>query len=147
VGKAPLGPRPVPRRGRSPREKLTGNLRPDGQNAVVAGRKRLLTPDLVTELVANLAAHGSLETACAATGISARSVRRWRAEGRREFDGLSAEARLALELDRASGARTNSRRHGDDAWRNAARWLEQLYPERWGPPSDLDALLAQFGEE
>jgi hypothetical protein len=66
----------------------------------VAGRKRVLTRDLVAELAANLTAHGSLETACAKTGVSARSVRRWRAEGRRELDGLSPEAQLELAVER-----------------------------------------------
>ena len=46
----------------------------------MAGRKRVLTPDLVDELAANLAAHPTVEEACTASGLSPRSVRRWRAE-------------------------------------------------------------------
>lgn len=113
----------------------------DGQNEVVAGRKRVLTQDLVSEFAANLAAHETLETACAATGVSSRSVRRWRSEGERQLEALTPEARLALELDRVDRERRNS------DWRAAARALEQLAPERWGPAGDLDRLLAEFDEE
>jgi hypothetical protein len=100
----------------------------------MAGRKRVLTPDLVEELAANLAAHATVEEACSASGLSPRSVRRWRAEGERELAELSPQARLALELQRVA----EERRSTD--WRQAASQLEALDP-RWS----LDALLAGFG--
>jgi hypothetical protein len=67
----------------------------------MAGRNRLLTPDLAEELATKVAAGVTLEQATAELGLSSRSVRRWRAEGERELAGLSAEAKLALGLDRA----------------------------------------------
>lgn len=43
----------------------------------------------------------TLEQAAVEAGVGSRSLRRWRASGQRELDGLSAEARLVLALDRA----------------------------------------------
>jgi hypothetical protein len=106
----------------------------------MAGRKRVLTPDLTAELIANLSVHETLEAACAVTGVSSRSVRRWRSEGLRELDTISPEARLALELDRVDRERRSS------DWRAAARALEAINPEHWGSPGELDRLLAEFDE-
>jgi hypothetical protein len=102
----------------------------------MAGRNRLLTREIVAELTANMAAHKTLEEACAASGLSPRSVRRWRAEGERELASLTAEATLALELGRVGADRRSS------DWRLAAQRLEALDP-RWS----MDDLLAGFGEE
>jgi hypothetical protein len=84
----------------------------------VAGRNRLLTPDLAEELAGKVAAGVTLEQASAELGLSSRSVRRWRAEGERELDGLSAEAKLALGLDRA-----RDRAFEVEPWQDAAARL------------------------
>jgi hypothetical protein len=94
----------------------------------VAGRKRLLTPDLADSLAAKLAAGVTVEAASRELGLSSRLVGRWRAEGERELDGLSAEGRLALELTRA-----RDRTQPEPDWQVSAQ--------------TLDTLLAEFGEE
>jgi tRNA pseudouridine-54 N-methylase len=70
----------------------------------------------------------TVEQASREVGVSPRSVHRWQAEGERELDGLSAEARLALEL---TGARDRAQAEPD--WHVSAH--------------TLNALLAEFGEE
>jgi hypothetical protein len=65
------------------------------------GRPRLLTPLLIERLVLAVERGATLEQAAVEAGVGSRSLRRWRASGQRELDGLSAEARLVLALDRA----------------------------------------------
>jgi Transposase len=71
----------------------------------MAGRKRLLTPDLASAIAERVAAGETVEAASSSLGLSSRSVRRWRREGEQELDRLSAEAQLALELSPRSVTR------------------------------------------
>jgi len=72
---------------------------------LVAGRPPLLTPELVEQVVWRVAAGEPIGTAAHAAGASPRTLRRWRAAGRRELDGLSAQARLVLAIERAEQER------------------------------------------
>jgi hypothetical protein len=141
--------RPPSPRSRKPRwaldlgERVWGvRGRSDGQNRGVAGRKRLLTPDLASAIAEKVAAGETVEAASTSLGLSSRSVRRWRREGEQELDRLSAEAQLALELNHA---RDLARPAPD--WRLAAQALESLDPLHRGPPGSLDELLAGFDGE
>jgi transposase-like protein len=98
-----------------------------------AGRPRLLTPALIERLVAAVERGASLEAAAAEVGIGERSLRRWRAIGERELDGLSAEARLVLALDRAVPPKPPP----EPTWEATAALLETLAPERWAIDDDL----------
>ena len=66
--------------------------------------------------------------AAVAAGVSPRSLRRWRAEGQRELDALSPEARLALAFTRVRASRAARKE-----WRESARFLDQLWAERVDP--------------
>jgi hypothetical protein len=112
----------------SGRNSLGVRVRSDGQNRGMAGRKRLLTPDLASALAEKVAAGQTVEAASTSFGLSSRSVRRWRAEGEQELSRLSAEAQLALELTRP---RDRAEPHVD--WQVSAQ--------------TLDALLAELSEE
>jgi hypothetical protein len=109
------------------------------------GRPPLLTPELVDDLAARVAAGEPLGTAVRAAGASERSLRRWRQAGREQLQALALEGRLErrLELALASG----SAPAGIGDWHEAARALEQIDPARWGPQGGLDELLAEFGDE
>ena len=75
---------------------------------------------------------GSLDAAARSVGISPRTLRRWREQGRRELDALSAEARLVLELDRAEEAGKALE------WAETARMLDSEFGRRWAPTGDFD---------
>jgi hypothetical protein len=107
----------------------------------MSGRPSLLTPELVEELAARVAAGVPLGEAVRAAGASPRSLRRWQAAGRRELRELSAEARLVLALERAEGKRPED-------WQSVAARLvvnEVEWRELLAEP--LDDVLAEFGEE
>ena len=72
---------------------------------------------------------GSVAGAAERVGCSTRSLRRWRAKGRREVAALSAEAKLVLRLARAE----EQARSFD--WERTARLLElePLDLDFWGP--------------
>jgi hypothetical protein len=95
------------------------------------GRPRLLTPALVERVAEAVEAGDSLELAARNVGVGARSLRRWRAQGRPELAGLSAEAQLELRLGRAARRPAPSER----SWREAVLLLEAEFPERWGDRS------------
>jgi hypothetical protein len=69
---------------------------------------------MIERIAENVELGGRPESA----GVSARSVRRWRAQGRRELEGLSAAALLELRLRAAEERRTHAR------WEDSARRLE-----------------------
>jgi hypothetical protein len=104
-------------------------------------RPRLLDPALAEALITFAEAGLTIEDAAHAAGVAPRSLRRWRAEGQREIDALSTEARLALAFGqaRASGAR-----NGID-WRESARFLERASAECWADPVGADDLLGDLG--
>jgi hypothetical protein len=97
------------------------------------GRPRKLSPALIERVVFAVELGGTVESAADDAGVSARSLRRWQARGRRELDALSPEARLVLALD-AVARRAKALR-----WEETARGLEELAPERWlGDVGDLE---------
>jgi hypothetical protein len=93
------------------------------------GRPPKLTAELIDALAFNVELlDGSLAAGARASGVSARSVRRWQERGRRELAALSPEAQLVLALGRAE------REAKARSWEVAAEQLEALAPERWAPP-------------
>jgi hypothetical protein len=94
----------------------------------MAGRSRILTRDLADELAGKVADGRTVEEASRELGVSPRSTHRWQAQGRRELEGLSPEAHLALELSRA---RDHAR--PEPAWQ--------------APAERLSALMAEFAED
>jgi hypothetical protein len=99
---------------------------------MVGVRPKLISPALVDRLVAQLELGMTLDQAARSVGVSPRSVLRWLHDGRGELDELSIEARLVLAVERV--------RRVDD-WREAARQLETVSPERWALPDTLDERL------
>ncbi len=69
-----------------------------------AGRPHGLTAGVADRLVFAAELGGSLEPTARSAGVDARTLRRWRARGRRELDALPAKARLVLELSQVMGA-------------------------------------------
>ena len=98
------------------------------------GRPPLLTDALIERLTADVEMGLGVTAAARLAGCSGRSVRRWQAQGRRELDDLSGEARLVLALAQAE----REARKLD--WKVAVAELEAIAPERWaGPPlADFD---------
>jgi hypothetical protein len=85
----------------------------------------------VRELLERMVRAGAtFESAATAAGVSARSVRRWRAAGELELE--PAQAALEQALGEAALVLTLARR---GSWRAAASTLERLFPERWARPS------------
>ena len=92
------------------------------------GRPTLLTPAVADELVAVLAAGGSIHDAAASTGVSARTIFEWR---RRAWSRDPLDARcVALERrlrDALAVARTATRSQDEldlDDWRQIAARLD-----------------------
>jgi len=103
------------------------------QDRGVAGRPSKLTPERRDDLTLMLAHGVPVGVAARSVGVSARSVRRWLAEGdlRERVDEVRAaerhadatsEARLVVLILRAT----------EHEWRASAWWLERRWPERWG---------------
>jgi hypothetical protein len=65
------------------------------------GRRSKLTDAIVERLADGLGAGCSLEQAAKSAGVTSRSLRRWRAQGRDQLDELGLPARLELALERA----------------------------------------------
>ena len=106
---------------------------------LVAGRPSLLTPDLVEEVAWRVAAGEPIGAAVQAAGGSPRTLRRWRAAGRRELDGLSAQARLVLAIETAEQARPED-------WQSvAARVVMNEVEWRALAGEPLDELPARHG--
>lgn len=100
---------------------------------LVEGYRRALARFTASADVASVEAGSSLEDAAREAGVGPRSVRPWRAEGRRELDALSAEARLELALERPSAEYVRNRPGPSPVepdWREAALLLETQFPER-----------------
>jgi hypothetical protein len=91
------------------------------------GRPRLLNDALVAQLTADVELGVGVGSAAKLAGVDPRSLRRWRAQGRRELAALSCEARLALALDRAQ----RQTRKLDNDWQTIAKQLSEDVPERW----------------
>ena len=77
---------------------------------------------------------GSAEAMARSAGVDPRTLRRWRAHGRRELDALSAEARLALELDRAEEAARGL------SWEATAAKLDREFGKNWSPLGDCEGV-------
>jgi transposase len=104
-----------------------------GQTADMAGRPSKLTPERRDDLTLMLAHGVPVGVAAKSVGVSARTLRRWLAEGdlreriaeirsaRRTGDGAASEARMVVLLLKAS----------EHDWRASAWWLERRWPERW----------------
>jgi transposase len=104
------------------------------QDRGVAGRPSKLTAERRDDLTLLLAHGVPVGVAAKSVGVSARTLRRWLAEGdlreriaeirsaRRTGDGAASEARMVVLLLKAS----------EHDWRASAWWLERRWPERWG---------------
>jgi DNA invertase Pin-like site-specific DNA recombinase len=80
-------------------------------------RPCLLTPQLREWIEDELAAGASQAVVAQRAGISLRTVERWLAEGRVRRPEPPAPPE-------------------DDSWRIAASLLAQMFPARWGPPTE-----------
>jgi hypothetical protein len=86
-------------------------------------RPRLLTPALVERVISDVELGVSMESAAGLALVSARTLRRWRAQGERDLAQLSDEARFALRLRRAEEKGRSL------SWQETARVLDQLAAE------------------
>jgi transposase len=108
-----------------------------GQTADMASRPSKLTPERRDDLTLMLAHGVPVGVAARSVGVSARSLRRWLAEG--DLRDRVAELRAARSVDPdASTAQREARlavlilKASEHDWRASAWWLERRYPERWG---------------
>lgn len=125
-----------------------------------------LTPEVHEKVVRLVRAGNFRETACAAAGITSRTMRHWMALG---ADGHEPYAEFAAAVDQAEAeaeARDVARvvKAGDDDWRALAWRLERKSNERWArrdrpeltvqhenpatlSDAELDARIAEFARE
>lgn len=105
-----------------------------------------LTPERAERLLALVKAGQYRSTACAAVGISDRTLRTWLEKGDSgderwaEFTRKFREA----EAETESRAVVQIQIHGKKDWRALAWWLERRFPQRWG---DLKAATVKIEQE
>jgi transcriptional regulator with XRE-family HTH domain len=110
------------------------------------GRPSVITGRTEKQLAAMRDAGVSQERCAIACNVGRRTVQRWEARQRRD-ETQTFEESLAAALNavpsfeevlagagRARPPARRSRRAPEGDWRAAAAALEQLAPERWGPP-------------
>src|ERR1044072_1100662 len=104
------------------------------------GRKTKLTPEVGEKIVKLISAGNYRETACAAAGIDARTLRnwlKWGAEGTEPYATLSAEMEEAEGSAEARHVLTLVSASKED-WRAAAWFLSRKWPERWAENRVVD---------
>ena len=94
------------------------------------GRPGKLTASAHDSIVLTVGLGGSLEAAARSANVDPRSLRRWRQRGRRELDGLSAEAHLELALAAAE------EKVQALSWRETAQRLDAEFGRNWTPLDD-----------
>jgi transposase len=107
------------------------------QDRGVAGRPSKLTAEREADLTLMLAHGVPVGVAAKSVGVSARTLRRWLAEG--DLRERIAELRAARQVEPdVSAAQREARlcvlllRASENDWRASAWFLETRYPERWG---------------
>ena len=134
VGMQGMGEAAAPSYAPTAKKTAGDNTRVSGQKIGRRGRPlgaARLTPGVETRIRSMLRCGTSLEVAARTAGVSARSVRRWRARGELDLDRELAAGELQLA---AVVSRSTAR-----SWRAAAFLLERRFPERWATPQRLPA--------
>jgi len=117
------------------------------------GRKTKLTPEVQEKIAALLMRGNFIETAAAAAGVTATSVRTWLRRGNaerlrtesgdpREGERVYADFAAAVEYAQAIGEARHVKIIDDAAqagtYRASTWMLERMYPERWGKREVID---------
>jgi len=123
------------------------------------GRPLALNAEKSAKILALIRAGNYLETAAAAAGVQARTVREWRIAGERlrgqsdltdEQKSLVVFAMGADEAEAAAESGDLACIDGAVDWKAAAWRLEHRYPKRWGPriqhvvDEELETFMAQL---
>jgi hypothetical protein len=95
-----------------------------------------LTPARTRKIIALISEGSTIEVACAACGISARTYRRWAATPNdastdNRYAAFAAAAEIARAEAEAKAVRM-IRTSGREDWRAWAWYLERSHPDRWG---------------
>jgi len=96
------------------------------------GPKTLCTPAMVRLLAKGIQAGASLEAACGAAGIDAKSLRDWRENAEK---GIEPYASILPPLKKAMACAVGQAETrvfaGKMGWQASARWLESMKPAVW----------------
>lgn len=126
------------------RKKLSPQRRPSRRRGGRRGRREkkpvkgkpgpetLCTPKLVRSLSAKILRGRSIEAACGAVGIDAKSLRDWEEKadaGTEPYASILPTLKRALA--EAKGVAEERVYAGEGGWQSSARWLESIKPEIW----------------
>jgi transposase-like protein len=103
-----------------------------------SGAPTRLTPEISDRIVALVRRGSYRETACAAVGVSSRTLRRWLQRARDGGPHSQRYKRFAEAVDRAEAeaesiAAAAIIQAGKEDWRALAWILERRGPQRWNP--------------
>ncbi len=104
----------------------------------MAGRKTILTKELIHKFEVLLSAGNYVVTACGTLGISQSAYYEWLKKGETANDGLYAEFEKAVKkAEHIAEAKWMRDISQDEAWQSKAWLMERRYPERWGKKDNL----------
>lgn len=106
---------------------------PNGCGRRRAGRKCLLTPELIEQCRIAFESHSSISVTCELAGISRDTFYRWLKEGEVSDTGLKRDFYDAVTRARAMSVIVLTHHIANDpSWQAKAWLLERLHPKEWG---------------
>jgi transposase len=110
-----------------------------------AGRKTILTKELIHKFERLLSAGNYVVTTCGTLGVSQSAYYDWLKKGETAKNGLYAEFENAVKrAEHIAEAKWMYEISQDNAWQSKAWLMERRYPERWGRKDNL--ALAHSGD-